>query len=139
MGDRGRKSLGDLTITPATTSGVVEVTERQRPPHDLTDEECEVWHAVVACEPAEWFSVSVRPILAQYCRHTVHTRRLAELIERTMSKKNIDLDAYERLLNMQSRESRIQVTLATKLRLTPQSTTNHRGHRRVSLAKKPWE
>jgi hypothetical protein len=138
MGERGRKSLEDLTIT-AVVPGTLEVSERQRPPHDLTDEECEVWAGIVASEPADWFSIANRPILAQFCRHVVHARRVAKLIERTLSKKKLDLEAYDKLLKMQERESRMQVTLATKMRLTNQSTSTHRGNKRTTLAKKPWE
>ena len=136
MGNRGRKSLASISIAPP---GSIEVVNRQKPPHDLTDEEVEVWSAVVNAEPADWFSPSTRPILAQYCRHVVHARRVAELIERATSDPSLAIEDYDRLLKMQERESRAIASLATKMRISQQSTTNHRGNKRPSSARKPWE
>ena len=135
MGARGRKSSGDLMLAPSP----VEVTERQRAPHDLSDEECEVWSAVVASEPANWFTISTRPLLAQFCRHTIQARRVAELLERALSDKNLSISDYNKLLTMQDRESRAIATLGTKMRINQQSTLNHRGHMRQTLVRKPWE
>src|SRR5512139_3057838 len=138
MGVRGRKSAGDLMMMGSP----VDIVERQKAPHDLTDEETEVWAAIVAAEPADWFTISTRPILGQYCRHVVAARRVAELIERAGSDKNTSVADYDRLLGMQERESRTLTILATKMRLTQQSITNHRGSRKMgtgTLAKKPWE
>jgi hypothetical protein len=128
------------------TASRVEVVERQRPPHDLSDEEVEVWAAVVATEPADWFSPSTNPMLAEYCRHVVSARRVGELIERALSdldpetkQPTLSVVDYDRLLKMQERESRAIATLATKMRIAQQSTTNHRGNKRPNAARKPWE
>jgi hypothetical protein len=45
---------------------------------------------------------------------------------------------YDRLLHMQDRESRAIAMLATKMRISQQSTTNHRGNSKKS-PRKPWE
>lgn len=136
MQKRGRASAASLTISAV---GPIEVVERQRPPHDLTDEEVEVWAAVVGAEPADWFSPSTVPLLAQYCRHVIHARRIAELIERATSDPELAVKDYDRLLKMQDRESRAIASLATKMRVSQQATTNHRGNKRPSAPKKPWE
>lgn len=136
MGTRGRKSAASLMISNVTP---VETVERQRPPHDLSDEEVEVWSAVVNSEPADWFSPSTVPLLAQYCRHTIHARRIAELIERATADPDLAVSAYDRLLKMQERESRAIATLATKMRITNQSLTNHRGNKKPRTGGKPWE
>lgn len=133
---RGRKSVASLATISA---GPLETIERQRPPHDLTDEEVEVWAAVVATEPADWFSRSNTPLLAQYCRHVIHARRVAELIERATGDPQLLIEDYDRLLKMQERESRAIATLATKMRVSQQATTNHRGNKRPAAARKPWE
>jgi len=117
----------------------IEITERQRAPHDLNDEETEVWTEVVSSEAADWFTVATRPLLAQYCRHVVQSRRVAELLERALSDKNLEIRDYNQLLKMQDRESRAISMLATKMRVSPQSTTNHRGNRQKTLVRKPWE
>lgn len=135
MRQRGRKSAAALMVAAKP----VEIVERQRPPHDLTDEEVEVWAAVVATEAADWFSRSNTPILAQYCRHVIHARRVAELIERATGDPELAVIDYDRLLKMQERESRAIATLATKMRITHQATRNDRGNKQSGASRKPWE
>jgi|SRR5215204_3695848 len=134
MGVRGKRSQQLVAPPPQ-----IEVNERQRPPYDLGDEQTEIWATVVASEPADWFSPSTKPLLVQYCRHGVAARRVAELIERAQADKQFSLDDYSRLLQMQQRESHVLAMLATKMRISQQSVTNHRGHKKVTLARKPWE
>lgn len=136
MGTRGRKSAASLMIAALAP---VETIERQRPPHDLTDEEVEVWAAVVNSEPADWFSPATVPVLAQYCRHVIQARRIGQLIERATSDQALEIGDYDRLLKMQERESRAIKSLATTMRISQQATTNHRGNKRPSAARKPWE
>jgi hypothetical protein len=136
MGTRGRESAAALAVAPVPA---VERVERQRPPHDLTDEEVEVWVAVTSTEPADWFSPSTVPLLAQYARHVIHARRVAELIERATSDPELSVQDYDRLLKMQERESRTIASLATKMRIAPQSTTNHRGNKRRATSSRPWQ
>jgi hypothetical protein len=50
-------------------------------PAELTKEEAEAWNPIIAAEPADWFSASTRPLLAQYCRHIAAARRTAKLLE----------------------------------------------------------
>jgi hypothetical protein len=133
---RGRVSSAALAIAPVMP---IERVERQKPPHDLTDEEVEVWSAVVNAEPADWFSPSTAPMLAQYCRHVIGTRRIAELIEKATADPKLSIIDYDRLLHMQERESRTVAMLATKMRISQQATTNHRGNKKPSAVKKPWE
>lgn len=133
---RGRKSAASLEIS---TVSAIETVPRQRPPHDLTDEEVEVWAAVVGAEAADWFSPSTVPLLAQYCRHVVQAKRIAELLEKATSDPSLSIEDYDRILKMQERESRAIATLATKMRIAQQSTTNHRGNRKPSQIRKPWE
>lgn len=136
MGNRGRPSSAALTIVhPAP----IETVERQRPPHDLTDEEVEVWVGVVDNVPADWFSPATVPLLAQYCRHYIHARRIASMLERATSDKSLELVDYDRLLKMQERESRAIAALASKMRIAQQSTTNHRGNKAQAAARRPWQ
>lgn len=140
---RGRPSNAALALmAPAP----VETVERQRPPHELTDEEVEVWAAVVDSLPADWFTRSNVPLLGQYCRHVVQGKRIAELIEKATSdidpgtkRPTLTIDDYDRLLRMQERESRTMTTLATKMRITPHSLSNHRGNKIQTPARKPWQ
>jgi len=117
----------------------LETVVRQAPPHHLTDEEVEVWRAVVDSEPADWFTPANSPMLAQYCRHVVHSHRIASLIERATGDPDLKITAYDRLLKIQERESRCIASLATKMRISQQATTNHRGNKKPSASSKPWE
>ena len=132
---RGRPSGAELAVVPVTPLGV---QQRIEAPHDLTGEETEVWVAVTNAEPADHFSASTAPLLAQYCRHVVSSRRVAELIERAVSGE-LSIRDYNELLHMQERESRVIATLATKMRLSQQSTTNHRGNKKPTQARKLWD
>jgi len=135
MRKRGRPSSASLTVTPSP----LEVMDRIKPPHDLTDEQVEIWVAVVAAEPADWFSASTAPLLAQYCRHVVQARHIAELIERATGDRNLEISDYQRLLKMQALETQELLGVATKMRICQQSTTNHRGNKRPTAVRKPWE
>jgi hypothetical protein len=136
MRQRGRKSAASFAVA---TVEPIELVERQRAPHDLTDEETEVWAAVVNSEPADWFTPATAPILGQYCRHAVHARRVAELLERATSDPDLTVIDYDRLLKMQERESRAIASLATKMRISQQAIINHWGNKKPSAARKPWE
>lgn len=136
MVKRGRKSAASLEIV---TGSVLEVVERPHCPHDLSDEESEVWFAVVNRLPADWFPTETHPILTQYCRHSVQARRVAELIEKATGDPELSVVDYDRLLKMQERESRAIASLATKLRISQQATTNHRGNKKQISPRKPWE
>ena len=149
MKQRGRKGVEQqqaLAIAEISV-GALDRVERQRPPHDLTDEEVEVWVSIVNTEQADWFSPGNVPLLTQLCRHVVHARRVAELLERALSdvdpetkRPTLTIQDYDRLLKMQERESGAMMSLATKLRITNQSITNQRGNFKTNTAsRKPWE
>lgn len=133
---RGRISAASelVTVTP------LEKTPRLRPPHDLTDEEVEVWQGVVEAFPADWFSTATAPLLTQYCRHAVHARRIAELMEKACADPQLDVKDYDRLLQMQSHQSATMALLAVKMRICQSSITNQHGNRPKTKAQfKPWE
>lgn len=135
MKKRGRPSAAALQIEAKP----IETVDRLRPPHDLYDEEVEVWVAVTASWPADWFSPATAPLLAQYCRHVVKARMIAELIEKATGDKDLTIKDFDRLLKMQDRESRAIASLATKMRISQQATTNHRGNQKQPTIRKPWE
>ena len=139
MNKRGRQSAAALA-TVANRVDAIQIVNRLKPPHDLTDEEVEVWAAVTASEAADWFNAGNVPLLTQYCRHVVRARHLAEMIDRaTGSGNQLAIEDYDRLLKMQQRESGAIASLATKMRISQQSLTNHRGNKKNTQARKPWE
>lgn len=137
MGTRGRTSAAALIATP-----VVSVMDRPDAPYDLTDEQAQEWWAVVNRMPGDWFPRETHGLLAQYCRHVVGARRVAQLLAALESPKvkgeAMDLGAYDKLLKMQEREGRAISSLATRMRLT-QQTTYDRSKKKPVHAKRPWE
>jgi hypothetical protein len=133
---RGRPSAAALVLARPTDA--IQIVDRIKPPHDLNDEEVEVWHAVVSIRPADWFDAGTAPLLSQYCRHVVQAKRLGEMLERATSDPEFTIKDYDRLLKMQRQQSAAISSLATKMRITQQATTNHRGNK-TSQNRKPWE
>ena len=128
---RGRKSAADL----ATVANVVEVVPRPVAPGELTDEQASEWEAVVSRMPADWFPRETHGVLSQYCRHVVAARRVAQMIEKA---ERYDIEEYDRLLKMQEREGRAMSSLATRMRLTQQSTFD-KERKKGKVSRKPWE
>jgi hypothetical protein len=135
MKARGRPGVAELLVV----QNVVDRQERVRVPDDLTRYEGEVWVSVVNSEPADWFTPATIPLLTQYCRHTIYARQNAEMIERCRENAESTWYEMEKLLNMQVKQSAILVTLATNMRLSQQSTTNHRGNRKPRASTKLWD
>lgn len=135
MGTRGRQSASAISVI---SGGGIETVRRPEPPSDLTDEQTEEWRAVVNRLPADWFPRETLPLLAQYCRHVVSGRRVAQLIERAEAAEDFDVDTYDKLLKMAERESRIMASLATKMRIS-QQTQYDKSKKRGTIASKPWE
>jgi hypothetical protein len=145
MTQRGRKSAAALTLS--TITGPLETIPRPDAPYDLSDEEVEEWRAVTERLPATWFPRETHGLLTQYCRHIVRARRIAQII-RTMEnppkpkkgeeKAEFDIDAYNKLLIMQERESRSISHLAVKMRIAQQSTIDKEA-KKAGVGVRPWE
>jgi hypothetical protein len=94
----------------------------------------------VDSHPADQFAAGGSAImLAQFCRHTILAKRVAELIEQSIDQAAVD--ELDLLLRMQDRESKSISMLATKLRMTPASTSTYHGNKKPGLSHKkvPWE
>lgn len=135
MKTRGRTSAAALAVT---TVGKIETVARPDAPYDLTDEQSDEWWAIVNRMPADWFPRETHGMLSQYCRHVVSARRVAQLIEQAMQAEAFDVDAYNQLLIMQEREGRALSSLATRMRLS-QQTTYDKSKKKPASGKKPWE
>lgn len=134
MGIRGRQSAASLTVVAQG----VEVIPRANPPDELTDEQAHEWRSVVNRLPAEWFPRETHGMLAQYCRHVVAARRVAQLISAAEAEESLDIENYDRLLKMQEREGRALSSLATRMRISQQTTYDPKKKKPTS-AKRPWE
>jgi hypothetical protein len=133
MAKRGRVSAAELAI-----SGPVEVMERPDAPYDLTDEQSDEWWAIVNRLPADWFPRETHATLADYCRHVVKSRRIAQLVAAEERKKTVDVDVLDKLYKMAERESRAASSLATRMRIT-QQTTYDKSRKKPVEASNPWD
>ncbi len=131
---RGRDSAASLMTVP-----VVGKQNRPDAPYDLTDEQSEEWWAVVNRMPADWFPRETHAMLAQYCRHVVAARRVAQLVTVAEKAKNLDVENYDRLLKMQEREGRAISSLATRMRVSQQATVKHEQARKPVEMEMPWD
>jgi|SRR5215211_5818727 len=135
MGERGRTSAAALSVVPL---GAIETIPRAKPPPELTEEQADEWRALVNRMPAEWFPRETHGMLAQYCRHIVTARRLSQLIAASETDELFDEDRYFRRLAAQVRETRAIASLATRMRLS-QQTTYDKSKKKPSQAKRPWD
>lgn len=105
----------------ARLTAVTSLPLRPDPPETLSSDEAELWRAVVATKPVEWFQADSAPLLVEYCRAKVMCDRLSAVIlaiDETDAKGIADLKSA---LDMRDKESRRLATLGCKLRLTQQS------------------
>lgn len=130
---RGRPSSADLAIVHPT-----EILQRPDAPYDLGDEEAQEWWALVNRMPADWFPRETHGMLTNYCRHIVTARRVSELIRSLEGGKNLDIGEYEKLLRMREREVRAASMLATRMRLTQQTTYDKSKKKPAESIASPW-
>lgn len=136
MNQRGRKSAASLEVVEQ--SNVTELP-RPSPPPELSAEQAAEWNSVVARLPADWFPRETHGLLAQYCRHVVAARHVAQLISEMEQMDEIAIEDYDRLLKMQEREGRALSSLATRMRISQQSSFDKEKKKGAKVAKKPWE
>lgn len=135
MQSRGRRSAASLAVI---SSSGIEAIERPRPPEDLNDEQAAEWISIINRMPADWFPRETHGMLAQYCRHIVAARRVAQLVNAAEADEDFNIKDYDRLLKMQEREGRAITSLATKMRLS-QQTTYDKSKKKPGQTRKPWE
>jgi len=120
--------------------------DRLPPSKHLSEAEQSVWMRLVADQPASAFSETHRDMLEMYCQHTVQALVLADEIQnfnRVWLADDDGLKRYDKLLAMREREVRAASSLATRLRITRQATTDPktvgRANANTPRARKPWE
>jgi hypothetical protein len=135
MEARGRRSAASLAVV---SSNELEAFQRPCAPDGLSPEQASEWVQIVNRLPADWISRETEPLLAQYCRHIVAARRVADLIKSAEADEECSIKDYDRLLKMQEREGRALTSLATKMRISQQSTYD-KSKKKPGAGRKPWE
>ena len=120
------------------TENLVSVIQRPDAPYDLTDAQSEEWWAIVNRLPADWFPRETHGLLADYCRHVVRSSRVAQMVTDAENEPEIDLLKLDRLYKMAERESRAASSLATRLRISQQSTRSAKEQKPM-MVDKPWQ
>jgi len=132
MGRRGRTSRAALSVVPPVGS-----LERAAVPKELTVEEAVEWRILINAVSADQYPPDTHAALVQLCRHTVNARRVADL-KRHVAEQG-DVDAELKLMKVEEEQSRVIVSIMTKLRLTPQSRYDAKKKRGTISAHKPWD
>jgi phage terminase small subunit len=127
MNKRGRQSLADLSVVP------IDVARRPiEPPADLKPKEAEIFRQVVASCDANHFRKSDIPIVTAFATATHLSRFYADRIGES-----------EGAFTQWEKASRLQISLATKLRLTPQARAHPATVARMpdphTPGEAPWE
>lgn len=135
MGIRGPKSSASLSVVRV---GDVEATQRPKPPAHLPQDQRGEWLAVVNRMPADWFQDETLACLEAYCAHAVNCRWFGQMLAEMRASDQVDMDEVDRVSRLHERESRAMSSLATRLRITPQSTYDAKKKKPLQVAE-PWK
>jgi hypothetical protein len=128
MKQRGRTSEAALSVVPLTA-------KRVEPPPDLSKEEMSAFRALVATVAPEHFTKTDVPLIVAYVQATQISRRAAIALDDDFVSRDT--------LALWDRSTKMMATLATRLRLAPQSRydakTAHRRAVRQPGVRPPWE
>ena len=141
MKQRGRKSVASLAVADSET----HLTHRPGPPADLTQIQRNFWLEIANSLPAEWFGDDNKAVLGEYCR-TLSTLAFLNSqidVEEEKDPAAMNLPLYLELLKRRESLVRVQLSQATKMRLTQQSRYGARAASTAAdrpVAKsKPWQ
>jgi hypothetical protein len=140
MRQRGRVS-SDALVVAETTAPTIQPVERPDAPYDLNDEQAEEWWAVVNRMPPTWFPRETHGMLAQYCRHVVRGRKVSQMadeMEKLRGTDAFDFEVYCKLLAEEEKQTRTIASLATRMRITQQSTYDPKTKKGVA-GTRPWD
>ena len=140
-----RRSAADL----ATPRVVVNVKDhRPVAPDNLTADQKAEWEAITRRLPGDYFPRECHPLLEAYVQHVTALKLLSAEVDRFEAEwldDALGLARYDRLLGMRERESRALSSLATRLRLSPQSRYHQKTAANAAAkeppngGRKPWE
>jgi hypothetical protein len=120
--------------------------QRTEPPAGFPAPASEVWRAVVASKPHDWFTADSVYLLEAYC-HAVVSHRLISLgvaaFDSGKMAEPAGVALYDQLTRMQERQARVMTSIATKLRLTQQSRYTPQAAataaKKVGGGARPWD
>ena len=125
----GRRSAAAHAADIAT----LPVVPRPKPPASLNEEQAREWDAVVARMPMGWFTRETEPILEAYCQQTVWQRVLNAELEAARGTPK-----FMQLIKLANDTAKTLLLLATKMRLTQQSTYDKTKKKPIRV-ETPWD
>jgi len=131
---RGRKAPIHLVKT-----AVVPGQGRPEPPKDMPPDEAQVWTAIIASMPDAWFNTCFH-VLRCLCVHVANAQAIATQLN--AARESDDRKAFDKLMAMYGRETRMVLTHSQLLRLTPKARyTQERSTNLKALVptSRPWE
>jgi hypothetical protein len=134
MRKRGRVSAAAIGVAPVG----VHAKARPAPPPGLTARERKQWNEITAALRPDWFEAENLPLLTEYCR----CAELCTRLSRELRKIEVLDPNFAALSRRKLAAVNMLLRLATKLRLTIQSSTTTRTNKRAnggSGLPKPWE
>jgi hypothetical protein len=117
MLQRGRKSAEARSVEELAADG-----PRPEPPSALGQDEAKIWREIVGRMPANWFPRETHALLMQYCRHEatlVWIDKITTKLKRAAKPNTVEL---RKMLRERRLESKTIAMLATKMRISQQST-----------------
>ena len=133
MRKRGRVSAAAIGVAPVG----IHAKPRPAPPPGLTPRERRQWREIVGALRPDWFEAENLPLLAEYVRTAEQCTRLA----RELRKVDVCDPRFAGLSRQRMAAVNLLMRLATKLRLTIQSSTTTRTNKHAggSGLPKPWD
>ena len=122
MISRGRKSAAEKSALATMSS--FERGARPAPSARLEPDAAEVWQHVVDAMPPDWFPPETYTMLEMYCNQVAGLKFIDKSIARIQQAAKPDINEWRKLVNLRRAESKAISMLATKMRLTQQSSYN---------------
>ena len=122
MKANGRKSAGSLALADASRHLVARVA----PSPNMTAMQRRFWVEITNALPADWFSEENKHLLEDYCRTLSTLTYFNSLIDKFEQMDAVGMDTstsreYKDVVKRRTALVQVQLTQATKLRITQQS------------------
>jgi len=142
-----RKSAASLAVCMPSPAGKTKT----QPPSTLSADAAAEWTKVATGKPASWLTPDVSPLLESYVCAVVAARTISKCVDDALDKlaEPGGMARYVAMLKTAEQQARLVATLATKLRLTPQSQITAKAAHAVSRrtgktplwdqGREPWE
>lgn len=122
------------------------VMDRPQPLKGMTKAQRELWNAITATKPADWFTDDTLPLLTAYCDAWHVHQTVSKVLRRRNQRHLVDPDERREFIKLEAVQrgaAASMASLASKMRLSQSSRYGHRAantaHDRTLKQRKPWE